>query len=138
MFCVKCGKKIDEKAIFCPFCGVNLTILCNEKDFKNNWIADENHENVSLLQNVVNDNPNEVIDKNEKRADYKEKRTKKLSAYTIVVILLLLLLVVLFILIKVDIFGVNKSFQNLGETKITDEITENNKMDEKVYSVGNI
>lgn len=49
MFCYKCGKKLSNEMLYCPYCG-NTTILNKDKNkkAKTKEVIDENNEDVKL------------------------------------------------------------------------------------------
>jgi len=108
MFCVKCGKEIDDEAVFCPFCGVDLTAIVGGVDSNNSLSEnlDRNFMNMNSCQDEVSKNTDNHADKSEKGSIHKEKKNKKLSAYSIAVIILFVVLIILCFLIKIDIFEV--------------------------------
>lgn len=51
MFCGNCGKKIDENAKFCPYCGVsvNKKLLKDEKTFPDSILAQKKHKRIRTI-----------------------------------------------------------------------------------------
>lgn len=51
MFCGNCGKKIDENAKFCPYCGVsvNKKLLKDEKTFPDPILAQKKHKRIRTI-----------------------------------------------------------------------------------------
>lgn len=51
MFCGNCGKKIDENAKFCPYCGVsvNKRLLKDEKTFPDPILAQKKHKRIRTI-----------------------------------------------------------------------------------------
>lgn len=116
MFCVKCGKQIEDDAVFCPFCGVDLLALLDEQGISNDVCIniEDNDENVLLHSGVSCDiHVDSIAADLGKNTSNIEKKSKKPSAYIVMIILLTLLLIILIVLIKIDIFGANESIHNL-------------------------
>jgi len=108
MFCVKCGKQIDDEAVFCPFCGVDLITILEGVNSNNSLsdASDRNPKKVTSCQHEVDENMDNLVGKSEKVSHYKGKKTKRLSMYSVAVIILSVILIILCILIKLDIWGV--------------------------------
>ena len=51
MFCGNCGKKIDENAKFCPYCGVsvNKKLLKDEKTFPDPILAQKKYKRIRTI-----------------------------------------------------------------------------------------
>lgn len=121
MFCSKCGKPVENDALFCPYCGTSLKQIVNKKQEES--LKDEKHENKEDRKDVVEQrrekrnfskqNINQAKDKimgNVQRIQNHVKTpNSNINKTKIVIIVPIAIVVLLFVIVLGRFMGLNQA-----------------------------